>query len=115
VNLRALHLAQMSADKNKLNVNIYESDAYANVKGKYDYIITNPPIRAGKKKVYEILINARDFLKDDGALWFVMRKDQGVNSTLKDIEKYYKLSIKSKKKGFFVVCATKGSKNVDNV
>jgi hypothetical protein len=25
------------------------------------------------------------------------------------------LSIKSKKKGFFVVCATKGSKNVDNV
>jgi 16S rRNA (guanine1207-N2)-methyltransferase len=59
VNLRALHLAKLSASKNKFDVNIFESDAYANVGGVYDYIITNPPIRAGKKKVYEILIGAR--------------------------------------------------------
>lgn len=113
VNLRAIYLAQLSADKNKLDVNIYESDAYANVKGSYDYIITNPPIRAGKKKVYEFLIGAQDHLKEGGELWFVMRKNQGVKSTLYDIGKYYNLSIKSKKKGFFVVCAIKGAKNVD--
>lgn len=107
VNLRAIHLAQMSAEKIKLDVNIYESDAYANVKDKYNYIITNPPIRAGKKKVYEFLIGAHDFLNENGELWFVMRKDQGVKSTLVDIEEYYNMSIKSKKKGFFVVCAIK--------
>jgi 16S rRNA (guanine1207-N2)-methyltransferase len=104
----------MSAAKNKLDVNVYESDAYINVEGTYNYIVTNPPIRAGKKKVYEILINAYEFLEDDGSLWFVMRKDQGVKSTLKDIENYYNLSIESKKKGFFVVCAKKKLKIVDN-
>lgn len=114
VNLRALHLTKLSASKNKIDVNIFESDAYANVSGLYDYIITNPPIRAGKKKVYEILIGAEKHLKASGELWFVMRKDQGVKSTLSDLEKYYNLSIKSKKKGFFVVCATKTIKSVDN-
>jgi hypothetical protein len=43
-----------------------------------------------------------------------MRKDQGVKSTLADLENYYNLSIKSKKKGFFIVCATKTMKSVDN-
>lgn len=114
INLRALHLTRMNATENKLDVNIYESDAYVRVRGLYDYIVTNPPIRAGKKKVYEILLGAKDFLKDNGELWFVMRKDQGVKSTLFEMKKDYDLSIKSKKKGFFVVCATKSKKIVDN-
>jgi 16S rRNA (guanine1207-N2)-methyltransferase len=114
VNLRALHLAKLSARQNKVDVNIFESDAYANVKSKYDYIITNPPIRAGKKKVYEILISANDHLKDNGSLWFVMRKDQGVKSTIEDIEKYYNFDVVDKKKGFFIICATKKTKSVDN-
>jgi len=114
VNQRALHLTEKSAVKNNLIVNVYKSDAYENVEGIYDFIITNPPIRAGKKKVYEILIGAYGYLTDNGALWFVMRKDQGVKSTLKDLENYYNLSIKSRKKGFFVICATKKEKIVDN-
>jgi 16S rRNA (guanine1207-N2)-methyltransferase len=114
VNKRALHLAKMSAIKNKLEVNIYESDAYQNINNNYNYIITNPPIRTGKQKVYEILLNAYEFLEADGELWFVMRKDQGVKSTLTDIEKVYNVSIKEKKNGFFVVCATKKIKVIDN-
>lgn len=114
INLRAINLVKDSAKLNNLTVNVYESDAYINVKKSYDYIITNPPIRAGKKKVYEILLGAKDLLKANGQLWFVMRKNQGVKSTLSDLEKSYNLSIKSKKKGFFVICATKASKNVDN-
>lgn len=114
INLRALHLTKMNATENKLNVNIYESDAYGRVRGLYDYIVTNPPIRAGKKKVYEILFGAKDFLKENGELWFVMRKDQGVKSTLSEMEKDYNVSIKNKNKGFFVVCATKHEKIVDN-
>ncbi len=114
VNLRALHLTEMSSTKNKLEVNIYESDAYSNVKDKYDFIITNPPIRAGKKKVHEILIGACEFLNSEGQLWFVMRKDQGLKSTLKDIEKYYNLEVKNKKNGFVVIRAIKHEKNIDN-
>jgi 16S rRNA (guanine1207-N2)-methyltransferase len=114
INLRALHLAKLSAKQNKIDVNVFESDAYRNVNDKYDYIITNPPIRAGKKKVYEILIGASEFLKDNGELWFVIRKDQGAKSTLLDISKYYNVNLVDKKNGFFIVCATKLLKNVDN-
>ena len=114
INLRALHLTKLNAKKNKVEVNIYESNAYKSVNKKYDYIITNPPIRAGKKKVYEILIGAHNFLSDNGQLWFIMRKDQGLKSALKDIADYYNLSIINKKNGFYVVCAIKRSKNIDN-
>lgn len=114
VNLRALHLAKMNANKNDLDVNIYESDAYAKVTGSYDYIVTNPPIRAGKKIVYEILIKSRDLLKQNGELWFVMRKDQGVKSAVFELEKYYDLVIKGKKKGFYIICARKQLKIIDN-
>ena len=114
VNLRALHLAKLTAKEKNIDVNIFESDAYKSVKDQYDYIITNPPIRAGKKIVYEFLMGAYDFLKTDGELWFVMRKDQGVKSTLLDMENNYKVNVITRKKGFFIVCATKRLKNVDN-
>ena len=64
-------------------------DIYNNVEKKYDYIITNPPIRVGKKILYEILIKAKDYLKEDGHLIFVINKDQGAKSTMKDMEEYY--------------------------
>ena len=103
VNLRALNLARSNASINKVDVNIFESDIYSNVTKKYDYIITNPPIRVGKKILYEILIKARDYLKKDGHLIFVINKDQGAKSTMKDMEKYYSVKLIEKNKGFYVI------------
>ena len=57
VNKRALHLARMNAKENKVNVDILESNCYENVDKLYQTIITNPPIRAGKKIVFEIKVN----------------------------------------------------------
>ena len=39
---------------------------YENIDKKYDFIITNPPIRAGKDIVYKILKEAKDYLKENG-------------------------------------------------
>ena len=103
VNLRALNLAKINASLNKVDVNIFESDIYSNVNKKYDYIITNPPIRVGKKILYEILISAKDYLKESGHLIFVINKDQGAKSTMKDMEKYYKVKLINKNKGFFII------------
>lgn len=76
VNRRALHLLEMNKKRNfAFDVNAFESDIYQNVIKKYDYIITNPPIRAGKKVIYDMLIGARCHLKNGGSLFFVMRKD----------------------------------------
>lgn len=107
INERALNLARDNAKINRVNVNIFQSNIYSNVTKKYDYIVTNPPIRVGKKILYEILINALDHLKENGHLIFVINKDQGVKSTIKDLEKYYNVNVLKKNKGFFVIdCQT---------
>ena len=103
VNERALNLARNNAGINKVDVNIFESDIYNNVDKKYDYIITNPPIRVGKKILYEILIKAKEHLKENGHLIFVINKDQGAKSTMKDMEKYYSVKLIEKNKGFYVI------------
>ena len=104
VNRRALHLADMNKKENSLsNINFIESSCYENVEGKYDFIITNPPIRAGKKIVYEIVMGAKNYLKDDGSLFIVVRKEQGAKSMIRDLEEIYKVEILNKVKGFFVI------------
>ena len=103
VNVRALNLARSNASINKVDVNIFESDIYSNISKKYDYIITNPPIRVGKKILYEILIGAKEHLKENGHLIFVINKDQGAKSTMKDMEQYYKVKLIEKNKGFFII------------
>ena len=104
VNRRALHLAEMNKKENKLsNIDFIESSCYENVSGKYDFIITNPPIRAGKKIVYEIVMGAKNYLKDEGSLFIVVRKEQGAKSMIRDLEEIYKVEILNKVKGFFVI------------
>ena len=71
----------------------------------YDYIITNPPIRAGKKVIREFIFGSIGKLTTDGELWFVMRKDHGVKSILKEMEDRFETEIITKSKGFYVVCA----------
>ena len=104
VNKRALHLANMNLKENCCDgVLFYESNCYENVNKKYDYIITNPPIRAGKKIVYEIVMNAKNFLKENGKLYIVINKDQGAKSMTNDLNNIYKTEIINKNKGFWVI------------
>lgn len=105
VNHRALHLSKRNAKLNGVSdlVSIFESDCYSNVSGKYSTIVTNPPIRAGKKIVYDIVMNARNYLEDGGNLYLVIRKEQGAKSLIVDLEKVYTVKVLEKKKGFFIV------------
>ena len=106
VNKRALHLTKKNIIENKCdNVEVFESDAYQNIDKKYDLIVTNPPIHAGKKKVYEILIDAKKYLNDNGKFYFVIHKDQGAKSVVKDLSDIYKIEVVKKDKGFFIILA----------
>lgn len=107
INKRALHLAKRNAKENHVSCNIYESNVYENVHKKYNYIITNPPIRAGKRIVYEILGNAKDYLEPGGILYFVIRKNHGAKSILSDLEKMYEIKVLNKSNGFFIIEAKK--------
>lgn len=103
INLRALNLARKNAELNRVKVNIFESNIYENVTKKYNYIITNPPIRVGKKILYEILFGAKEYLIEGGHLILVVHKDQGAKSLVKDLEKRYQIQILQKNKGFYVI------------
>lgn len=103
VNLRAIALSKENLKENKVEGVVFESDAYQNVTKLYDVIITNPPIRAGKQKVYEIVGEAKRHLKKDGKLYLVIRKNQGAKSLISDFEKEYTISIIKKEQGFFIL------------
>ena len=104
VNLRALHLSEVNVKENKCkNINVFESDCYTNVNSKYSCIITNPPIRAGKKIVYDIVMNAKDYWEENGKLFLVIRKEQGAKSLIIDLKKVYNVEVINKKKGFFII------------
>ena len=105
VNKRALHLCERNIKENKIKGEIVLSNAYENITETYDLIVTNPPIRAGKEVVLNIIRDARKHLKKDGELWFVIRKDQGVKSIIKCVEDIYKTEVVKKDKGFYIVRA----------
>jgi len=102
VNLRSINLSIKNAKLNNVIVNIFESDIYSNVTKKYDYIITNPPIRVGKKILYKILFDAENYLNDNGQLWLVISKNQGAKSLYNDLRKNYDVSLICKNKEFYV-------------
>ena len=107
VNKRAVHLSNINIKNNNVNANAFISNIYENINKKYDCIITNPPIRAGKSVYMNIIENAAEFLTDDGELWFVMNKDHGAKSTIEKIKNVYDVNVVSKSKGFFVILCKK--------
>lgn len=114
INKRGLALAQRNAKLNHIsNVHIYASDAYEQVdkKKKFGLILTNPPIRAGKKVVNRILIGALDFLLPQGVLLLVIQKKQGEPSARKLLQqKYGNCTILQRDKGYYVLKAVKQDK-----
>ena len=107
INERAIDLAKNNLVLNNVKANVFVSDIYSNIDNKYDFIITNPPIRAGKNIIRGFLLGSYDYLKDDGILYFVMRKDHGVKSMIKELSVKFNTSIVNKDKGFYVVLCTK--------
>ena len=107
VNKRAIHLAERNIKENKCtDVKAFISDVYENVEEKYTSIITNPPIRAGKKVVYRIVMDAKKHLEKNGNLFLVIRKEQGAKSLIRDLEKEYQIDILNKEKGFYILKCT---------
>lgn len=110
VNERALLLAKENAATNQINnVLIYESDRLTNVsEAAFSAIVTNPPIRAGKKVVHEILDQSYDRLHSGGELWVVIQKKQGAPSAIEKLEQRFdEVDVVSKKKGYFIIKAKK--------
>lgn len=109
VNDRAMELAKENAKKNNVtNISVFKSSVYENVTGTYATILSNPPIRAGKKVVHGILEGAYEHLVEGGELWIVIQKKQGAPSALEKLEAVFpNVEIVEKKKGYYIIKAEK--------
>ncbi len=107
INKRAIHLSKMNAKKNHVLVNVIESDGYENIDDHFNYIVSNPPIRIGKKNLYKLLIDSKDYLSDNGEMFIVVRKEQGALSLIKDMSVYYSVKTIDKSKGFLIISLKK--------
>jgi 16S rRNA (guanine1207-N2)-methyltransferase len=110
INERAIMLAEENAAENKIeNVVIYESDRLTGVEEKeFNAILTNPPIRAGKKVVHDIFEQSFLHLAEGGELWVVIQKKQGAPSAMEKMKELFgQVEIAAKSKGYFILKSVK--------
>jgi len=104
VNLRALGLAKRNCLLNNLeNFTVFKSNIYEMINTKYDCILSNPPIRAGKKIVYQILEESPFYLNAGAAIYIVMQKKYGAKSAINKLREIYNnCEVICRDKGYYV-------------
>lgn len=110
INERAIELATENAQLNGIaNVRILQSDLYEAVSAeRFQVILTNPPIRAGKETVHRIYEEGASLLESGGAMWVVIQKKQGAPSTLAKLEQLFDtVREMTKDKGYRIFKAVK--------
>lgn len=108
INTRALDLARRNAEKNNAKATIFQSNIYEQVEGHFDHVISNPPIRAGKQVVHEIIEKSKDFLETCGDLTIVIQKKQGAPSAKSKMEDVFgNCEILKKDKGYYILRSVK--------
>lgn len=91
INERAAHLSRLNVKLHSLEdrLKVFSGDKFEKIEGKFDLILTNPPIRTGKDNVRSLLIGARSYLKDGASLMAVIQKKQGAESYAKILSEAY--------------------------
>ncbi len=107
VNLRALELTQRNAQANGVAVEVLESDGFSALSDRqFDWVVTNPPIRAGKQVIYRMFADAAACLAPGGGLCLVIRKQQGAESCVAYLKTlFHQVDTLKKSGGFWVLCA----------
>ena len=110
VNLRALDCCKQNAASLGVEerVTIIPSDVYSNIATSFSTIVTNPPIRAGKKVTYAMYAGALSHLNEGGSLILVIRKQQGAPSCQRYLETLFsEVSMVAQHKGYRILIAKK--------
>lgn len=108
VNRRALDLAEQNFMRNGANAEFFLSNGLTEVPGEFLRIATNPPIRAGKAVIYRLFEESRARLSPGGALYVVIRKQQGAPSALAYLRSLFGAAeVCARESGYWVIrCQT---------
>lgn len=108
INARAVELAARNLRANGVsNARTAQGDGFAGVDGDFDAIVLNPPIRTGKAVIYGLFADAARRLSPGGALYVVIRKQQGAESAWKYLgTRFARVERIARDKGYWVLlCA----------
>ena len=86
VNERALELSEENLKKYGISdYHIIKSSAFEKITEKFDVILSNPPIRAGKDIIFKIYSEAYEHLNENGEFYCVIQTKHGAKSTQKKL------------------------------
>lgn len=102
INQRAVMLAKRNAKLNSTYVSIAQGNLYEGVKEeKFDIILVNPPMAAGKQLCFEMIEQAKEHLTEGGTLQLVARHQKGGRELEKKMQEVFgNVEEISKKSGF---------------
>lgn len=107
INERAAHLVERNAAANGVaeRIEVVQSDRYLNLRGaKFAAILTNPPVRAGKEIVNDMISQAADHLVPNGTLTVVLQKKQGAPSAKQLMQDTFgNVETIAKNKGYYIL------------
>lgn len=106
INARAAALAERNLRRNGVsNARVVQGDGYENVAGNFDAIVLNPPIRTGKEVIYGLFAGAARRLREGGALYIVIRKQQGAESAQRYLSTQFgHVERIARERGYWVLC-----------
>ncbi len=106
VNERAVELTKINSQNYKQDNKVILSDGFAALDDKFDCIVSNPPIRIGKEKLYSLFTQAYEHLNENGMMYLVIRKQQGAKSAMTYLaELGLKVELLNKDKGYWIISA----------
>lgn len=110
INRRALEAVRKNIIGNQIKskLSVMETDGFSNITENYDYILSNPPIRAGKQVVFSIYEGAYEHLNLGGKLYVVIQKKQGAPSSMQKLESLFgNCEVIERKAGYHILCSEK--------
>jgi len=105
----AVELAKVNLQKNNIkNAIVIQSDLYENISDMFDFIITNPPIKVGKKVLTNLIEGAHKHLNIGGHIVLVIKKSHGKDSIKKYMEETFSnCEVLKREKGYYILKSEK--------
>lgn len=110
INKNAVMLSRENAKKIGVEVDVFDSNLYDNVNFKVNHIVTNPPIKAGKQNLFNVVVGAMDVLEPNGTITLVIKKKHGMESLKNKMQEVFgNVKILNRDKGYYILHSQKNN------
>jgi len=106
INERACKLSRTNIKENNVGNAEVICGSLEEVSGRFDMILFNPPIRAGKRVYLPLLEKSSELLFRGGSIHVVARTGQGAKSIFDFMDRFYDVEYAEKRAGYRVMVGT---------